>query len=123
VSFSAYGLTPLGFCVIRQHGDWKEASLEMGMLPNIQPATGADIILALAATQAPGAEGTLLGQSLSWLRQNTLFPLSSGGWISSPTDAGSADALGFYGTPWNYSLQETVPDASSLQQTTLSPKN
>jgi len=123
VSFSAYGLTPLGFCVIRQHGDWKEASLEMGMLPNIQPATGADIILALAATQAPGAEGTLLCQSLSWLRQNTLFPLSSGGWISSPTDAGSADALGFYGTPWNYSLQETVPDASSLQQTTLSPKN
>jgi hypothetical protein len=75
--------------------------------------TSADVILALATpgqTKAPP-----LAQMPAWVRQNELFPTPACDWISRREGEPVAEALGFYGRPWNMTLQqqEAAKPASS----------
>jgi len=123
ITFAAYGLTPLGFWVLHEQGKWSDAPLALDLLPQNPNVTAADCMLALIKPEATEASSSQFDQDLAWLRQNTLFPLPPLDWITGRAEDAASDAnpdgLGFYGRPWNYSLQ-MLPN---LPEPSLSPKN
>lgn len=107
-SFTAYGMTHLGFCMLQQNGSTQEAWIEL--LAPVSVDTTADMVLALATPEKSRTSGTLLlNQMSAWIRQNALFPLPSQGSISRRSGSPAAAALGFYGRPWSLSFQQPSP--------------
>jgi hypothetical protein len=107
-SFTAYGMTPLGFCILQQNGSAQETWIEMVAPTSI--STTADMVLALATPEKSRTPGTLLlNQMPAWIRQNSLFPLPLQGAISRRSGSPATAALGFYGRPWSLSFQQLSP--------------
>ncbi len=115
IETTAFGMTPLGFCVIRQSGSinsnpWFEAVAER------PTGTAADMLLALATSPSSASISTPLNQMNAWIRQDTFFAIPPIGWITRREESNEPDSLGFYGNPWCMSLVQattTLPESTS----------
>jgi hypothetical protein len=112
LSFTAYGLTRAGFCVLEQEGALQEATPWFDAPAAGSGITAADLVLALAAPAQTTANARLLAQMPAWIRQNTLFPVPPLGWIIRRTGSNDSGSLGFYGNPWSASLLPSSPLSS-----------
>ena len=97
----AYGFTRIGPFVLTPAFDGTGTSCGIA-----GPAgkTAADVILALECPSTMRGENTHnaapILQGISWLRQQTLFPLPAVPWSTPFRESPAAGSLGFYGTPW-----------------------
>ena len=124
LSFTAYGMTRLGFCAIQHAGSLQDDGFSMDLLAALPQATEADLILALATPEKTKA--VPLVQSPFWIRQNTLFPIAASDWISRREPGVAAGALGFYGGAWSMTLQPPGAAQSTapfLNENRNTPKN
>ena len=119
LTFAAYGMTRLGFCMIAQEGSlqdppWFDAP---AAAPGI---TAADITLSLATppNETAASSPPPLAQMPFWIRQNMLFPLPPAAWMIRKLGKNNSSMLGFYGCPWSETLltaneAQTLPDSHS----------
>jgi hypothetical protein len=116
LSFTAYGMTRLGFCAIHHAGLLRDGGFSVALLTALPQASEADLILALATPERTKAAP--LVQIPFWIRQNMLFRSAARDWISRREPGVAAGALGFYGGAWSMTLQPP-----RVAQTTSLPLN
>ena len=112
LTFTAYGMTKLGFCTLGQDGP-PQAQPWIDAATAAQGITVSDIVLALSTSQNTGIGISPLPQMPAWIRQNTLFSMPPTGWMTRRMGKNDAGELGFYGSPW-IALLLTTPVTASL---------
>jgi hypothetical protein len=104
---TASGITGAGLGALRLGGSLEHptAAIDAG---GVFPA--ADGIFACAMPSQPAASSIL--QAPFWLRQHQLFPVPARFWSTGPQGEADPSALGFFGTPWIWSLTTCPPEGA-----------
>ena len=105
LTFTAFGLTKLGFCTLTQEGSLKDQP-RIDLIAANSGVTPSDLLLCLATPEKKGNGSPALLQMPFWNRQNTLFPLLPTGWVTRKGQIHYPDSMGFYGSPWSAQLFE-----------------
>ena len=119
LSGTAYGITRLGLCALTITGGLSKPEIGFAGPLNV---TAPDLLLALAMPSESieaGKSNMEPAQVIAWNRQKQLFPLTSANWMASLLGNQDQGALGFYGAPWIWSVDQ---GSGKTNQTPKTPK-
>jgi hypothetical protein len=101
----AYGMTKDGPCALGLGGSMQQPSIS---IEGPSGENAPDMMMALVCAENP--PDAMIVQASAWGRQNLLFPIPATGWATSRLGDYESGALGFYGSPWNWSVAwEALP--------------
>jgi hypothetical protein len=97
VHAEAFGITRHGLCAL---DITKTGGQTVVSLPVASDETAAEMIRGLSQPPAEDLASGFILQSDAWLRQKMMLPMPATAWAMSRLGSNTAEALGFYGSPW-----------------------